>query len=325
MEYLFLCIGLVLLLVGAEFLIRAAVAIAEKLGIPLLIVGLTVVAFGTSAPELLVSINAALSDSPGIAMGNIVGSNISNILFILGITALIRPIEYRRGDFFRDYFILFFVTAIFSFMILSKEISMWEGGILLTLLIAFIAYNYTNGKNYTKTGVSEIKEEVKELGALQKKSWILLIFLTILGCVGLAYGADLLVKNAVIIAKNFGVSDEVIGLTLIAIGTSLPELAAGVIAAIRRQNEVVLGNIIGSNIWNVLLIIGTTATIKTIPMPRQIISFDLWAMVFATCLLFLFIYTERKFKRSESVVFLILYVGYIAMQYWLNKGYLMMG
>lgn len=308
-------VGFVLLMLGAEYTVRGSVAIANKLKIPSLIIGLTIVAFGTSAPEFVVSISAALKGAEGIAIGNVVGSNIANMLLILGFAAVLSPITCERKIFLRDYGFLFFVTALFTRIALDEVFVRWEGLLMLGVLIAFIVFNYMNSK------ADDVKEDENK-SPLADKNWWIVILTTLIGLVGIISGADLLVKGSVNLAKLLGVSDEIIGLTIIAFGTSLPELATTGMAAFRRQNDVAFGNIIGSNIWNIVFIMGTAATITDVKVPEQFLKYDIWVMIGSTVVLLPFMLSKNRLDRWEGAFFVFAYFAYIASQVLITKGLL---
>ena len=309
---LFILIGFVLLVGGADYLVKGAVAMANKLRIPPLIVGLTIVAFGTSTPEFVVSIKAALNGAAGISIGNIIGSNIANILLILGVAGMIYPLKCRRRIFLRDYKFLLFVNVLFALFALSGTFVRWHGVLMLAVLVWFVYFNYKNSKS------TEVPEDA--FSPLAKKNWWMVIGVTLAGLVGIMYGAELLVKGAVDIARLLGVSEEIIGLTIIAVGTSLPELATTVVAALKKQNGVALGNVVGSNIWNIVFIMGLTSTIVDVNVPKQFLFYDMWVMMLATVLLLPTMMTQAKLSRSEGVVFFVLYVAYVVSQVMIAKG-----
>lgn len=309
---LFIVGGFVLLTLGAEYTVRGSVAVANKLKIPTIIIGLTLVAFGTSAPEFVVSIKAALDGAAGVSVGNIVGSNIANILLILGVAALLNPLSCQREIFIRDYKFLFLTTLVFILFALSGKFVFWHGVIMLVLLGWFVYFNYRNSKS------EDVGAEA--ISPLADKSWLLVLVITAIGLAGIIYGADLLVAGAVSLARILGVSEEIIGLTIIAVGTSLPELATTVMAGIRKQNGVALGNIVGSNIWNIVFIMGFTSTIVDVEVAKQILFYDLWVMLGATILLFIFMYSGSKLSRKEGGIFLILYILYLISQVMIAQG-----
>jgi len=309
--------GFILLIFGAEFAVRGAVAIAKRLNIPSLIVGLTIVAFGTSAPELVVSFKAALSGAAGISIGNVVGSNIANILLVLGVTSIIYPITCQRSDFIREYKFLFFVTVLLVLFTLTGTFIQWHGFLLVSVLVIFLIYNYLNAK---KNGGADEEEEVNGLATLANKNWCIILSILGAGLFGVIYGADVLVDGAVTLATLMGISESIIGLTVIAFGTSLPELATTGMAALRKQNGVALGNIIGSNIWNILCIMGFTSTVIDIEVSEQILNFDIWFMLAATIILLPTMLSGNKLTKREGIFFVLLYCGYIATQVLLNNG-----
>lgn len=304
--------GFILLMIGAEYTVRGSVAIANKLNIPTLIIGLTIVAFGTSAPEFVVSISAALKGSAGIAIGNIIGSNIANILLVLGVSAVIFPLTCVRKVFVRDYLFLFFVTGLFILFAFGGSFVRWQGLVMLGLLLIFLIYNYHNAQK------NESADEA--ISPMKDSAWWKVIAVTAVGLAGIIYGADVLVKGAVDLARVLGVSEEIIGLTIIAFGTSLPELATSGMAAFRRQNGVALGNIIGSNIWNIVFILGATASIINVPVPVQFLHYDIWVMAAATVLLFIVMYPKGRLSRPAGGLFVVAYLFYLYSQVMIGRG-----
>ena len=313
MMYFQVIAGFVLLLGGAEFLVRGAVALSNRLGVSPLVIGMTVVAFGTSAPELVVSLNAALSGSAGLALGNVVGSNIANILLVLGATGLVAPIIISPGALIRDGMALLGGSLLFTGLCWRGEIVGWGGGVLLIFFAAFLGYSYWRETHGADDAAEIHLKEAEEYQDLPDSLWIAWGAL-LAGLAGVIYGADLLVEGGTAIARAAGVSEEVIGLTLIAFGTSLPELAASVVAAFRKHTDLALGNVVGSNLFNVLGVIGTVAVVTPLQVPTQILTFDLWVMIGATVLLIPFLATGLRLSRTEAVIFLAGYVAYIAAQ-----------
>lgn len=308
----FILVGFVLLIGGAEWLVRGAVAIANKLKIPSIIVGLTIVAFGTSTPEFVVSIKAALNGVGGISIGNIVGSNIANILLILGVAGVISSVTCEKKTFLRDWGFMMFTTLLFVFFALSGKFVFWHGLIMLAVLIGFIVFNYFNSK--------DAPDDSETQSSLANKNWFVVVVITAIGLLAILYGSELLVKGAVNLAKIFGVSEAIIGLTIVAIGTSMPELATTVVASIRKQNGVALGNVVGSNIWNIVFIMGATSTIVDVEVVRQIMVYDIWVMLFATVVLLPIMMTQSKLNKIEGWLFLLLYAGYITSQVLIAQG-----
>ncbi len=250
-------LGLILLVVGGNSLLKSAVAIANRFHIPKAIIGMTIVSLATSFPELVVSLSAALKGNSMISLGNVVGSNISNIGFILSVTALFSTIAISKQFFKFDYPVLMGVSLVFTLMLLDYNVSRWDG-IILSLGFVFFIYTLVKRSEKKAEKVSEIEEEEEEIPL-----WKVILYL-IAGGLGLWLGAEWLIDGSVAVAQEFGLSDRVIGLTIVAIGTSIPELAASLISIYNKENDISLGNIVGSNIFNILLIMGTVATISPI-------------------------------------------------------------
>ncbi|WP_196257729.1 calcium/sodium antiporter [Pelagibacterium limicola] len=306
MVYLTLIAGFVLLIAGGESFVRGSVAVAYRFGMSTLLVGLTLVAFGTSLPELVTSVQAALAGAPGIAVGNVVGSNIANILLILGVTAAIYPVLVSKRTLRRDGGVLVIASLACLATVLIGIIERITGVIFVAMLIAYIVRSYMVERGTPVAARTEAPPE-----SARRANLAFSLLLTVAG-IGLTLaGARLLVSSAVELATQLGVSETVIGLTVVALGTSLPELVTSGIAALRRQTDLALGNIIGSNIFNVLCIMGITALVQPIPVPPEIIRFDIWAMLAATALLLVLAYTGRGVSRREGWVFLACYAAYI--------------
>lgn len=312
MMYGLVAVGLVLLVLGAEVMVRGAVALARRLGISPMVIGMTVVAFGTSAPEMVVSLNAALTGADAVALGNVVGSNIANVLLILGAAGLLRPILAKPGEYLPDGAVMIAGSAIFAGYCWKGVIGPWQGATLLLIFIAAMAYSYHREMKNAMVAKERIAE-VEDLSGLPR-TWLTIGLFTLGGLGGVILGADWLVKGGVELAREFGVPEEVIGLTLVAVGTSLPELAATVVAALRGHAEVAVGNVIGSNMFNVLAIIGTVAVVTPLRVPAQLRDFDLFVMLGAAMLLLPFLVRGRMFGRRQGSGFLLLYAAYIAAQ-----------
>lgn len=307
-----LILGLVILLLAGDALVKGAVNLSLRLGVPALIVSLTIVAFGTSAPELLIAIKAALDDAPGIALGNVVGSNTANILLVLGVPALLAVMHTSECETRRTY--NFMIAASLLFIALAfRGVFDWIAAVVLlgalALVLADAFRDARAHRNEAKAGEDEDEEE-PEGADPSMPGWQLGVFL-VLGLIGLPVGADLLVDNAIVIAKVWGVSDTVIGLTVVAIGTSLPELATTVMAALRRQADVALGNVIGSNMFNLLAIIGIASLVAPIPVDPAFLQFDLWVMLGASLILIPFVFLGRDLTRLWGIVLSALYVAYL--------------
>lgn len=315
MVWLLAGLGLVILLLAGDALVKGAVNTSLRLGVPSLIVSLTIVAFGTSAPELLIAIQALNIGSPGIAMGNVVGSNTANILLVLGIPAMIAPLHTAGCDTRKTYIFMLAATGLFILMAQDGVFTIQSGAFLLlglglVLVDAFREARQHRREMREKGKDPEAEEEEVEGADPEMRWWKICVFL-VLGLVGLPLGADLLVDNASIIARMYGVSDSVIGLTLVAVGTSLPELATTVMAAIRRQADVALGNVIGSNMFNLLAIIGIATLIGPVPVDPQFVAFDLWVMLGASVLLAPFVFLGWNMGRRWGLALTMLYALYV--------------
>lgn len=303
MDVAYVGAGLVLLVVAGDLLVRGAVNLSLRLGIAPLIVGLTVVAFGTSAPELLVSIRAVLNNLPGIALGNVVGSNIANVLLVLGIPAMISTIHSSKLGVTRGFLTMLAATALFIVLCFMGPITWWHGLVLLAGLAAMLFDNINSARKSPKVDILDETDP--------SAPWWKIISFLVLGLIGLPLGAGFLVDGASDIARVFGISETVIGLTLVAVGTSLPELATSVIAAIKKQSDVAMGNVIGSNIFNLLGIIGVTGLIKPIAVPASMLQSDLWVMAATSAVLIPFILMRFNITRAVGAVFVAIYAAYV--------------
>jgi cation:H+ antiporter len=299
--------GLVLLAFGAEGLVRGSASVALRLGIAPLVVGLTIVAFGTGSPELVVSVSAALEGNSAIALGNVVGSNISNIALILGTAALVRPMTVRAEVIRREVPVMIAVSAFLWLLIYDGNLSRLDGGILTIGSVAYTILTYRLSQKKEKRSVEEEYEEAFEPS--QKSVWLDIAFI-VAGLVLLVLGANVLLGGAVSIAQQFGISEVVIGLTIIAIGTSLPELATSVLAAWKNEPDIAFGNAIGSNVLNILAVLGITAVIQPISA-GEIRALDLGAMIGSAVLLFVLLGRNFRLDRIEGALLLIGYVIYI--------------
>jgi cation:H+ antiporter len=317
----FVLVGIVILLFGGDMLIRGAAALARRAKIPALLVGLTIVAFGTSAPELVVSVDAALSGAPGLALGNIVGSNIANVLFVLGLPALFGVIGTQTRGVRRNA--LFALLSGVALIIVSRDgsISLMEGMVLFALIFVFIgllAFSAMRAKD------DPLLAEVAELEEAAGKSSVPGIMAAlIIGLIALPFGAHMIVTGGTAAAGLLGVSDAVIGLTALAIGTSLPEFATVVAAVMRKQGDLAIGNVLGSNVFNVFAVGGATGIAAGLanapmPVPDAFMRFDFWVMLGASALLALLIFAGRNIGRLAGVLFFGGYVAYIAALVWMN-------
>lgn len=315
MEFLYVAMGLVILLLAGDSLVKGAVNMSLRLGVPALIVSLTIVAFGTSAPELLISIQAILKGVPGLAIGNVVGSNTANILLVLGVPALLATMHTSGCDTRNSYIQMIGATFLFMGLCFVGVLTWWSGMILLLALAAMLYSAFRAAmahRSAANTCGSDGDEEEIE-GADDSLGWGKIVLFLVLGLIGLPLGANLLIEGATEIAEDFGLSDEAIGLTLVAIGTSLPELATTVMAALRRQADVALGNVIGSNMFNLLAIMGVASLVGQIPVSQEILQLDIWVMLGSSLLLIPFVFMRKNITRIWGVALSALYVAYIGL------------
>jgi cation:H+ antiporter len=308
-DLLLFLVGLVALYFGAEWLVEGASRLARSFGISAFVVGLTVVAFGTSAPELLVSSLAAVQGSGDIAVGNVVGSNIANIALILGVSALIYPVAVHRGLVVRDLPVMVGFAALLEALAWNGGISRAEGGLLLVLFAAYMAHVVLASRR--ERGMQGARDGEEGEDAAEEVHRGRTLLLTLLGLVVLVGGAHLLVTSAVSMARVLGVPEIIIGLTLVAFGTSVPELAASVAAARRREGQIVIGNIVGSNIFNVSLILGTAALLHPLEVARSVVTFDGPVMIGLSLLLVPLVYTGMRLNRWEGGALLAGYLGFV--------------
>lgn len=306
MEYIWILFGIFGLYFGGEYLVKGAVGLSLRYGISPMVVGLTVVAFGTSAPELIVSLRSALTGHGNIAFGNVVGSNIANVLLILGLPALITPIATNKCDGARGWFEMIFASLLFIPLALMSPFGWQQGAILLMFFIIIIFSQFKRAKS----GEISLEDEVDtETADLPLKT--ILLFL-LLGIILLPLGADRLVAGSVVIAKGMGIPEAVIGLTIVAIGTSLPELATSMNAAVKGETDVAIGNVLGSNLFNILLILGVTGVAATSQIDANLIKFDMPIMIATSVLLGVFILGRIQITRIIGAGMVLAYCAYLA-------------
>lgn len=311
LPYLLLIIGLVLLVKGADFLVEGAGSIARRLNISDLVIGLTIVAFGTSAPELFVNVAASINGNTGIAIGNVLGSNIANILLILGISAVVYPLEVSRGTVWREIPFSLLAAVALAFAANDRLIDGWvysdisrSDGLLFLLFFAiFLYYSASIARNMTGDGQGM---------PLQRRALPTSLALAAAGLVGLAAGGKLIVDGAVDIAVSLGMSEALVGLTIVAVGTSLPELATSVMAAWRKNVEIAVGNVVGSNIFNIFFVLGVSSVIKPLPFHTGA-NLDICMVVLASLILFVTMFTgqRRSLDRWEGALLMVLYAAYL--------------
>lgn len=315
MEYLILVVGFVTLIFGGEFLVRGAVGLAVKANVSTLVIGMTVVSFGTSAPELLVSIGAALKggEESLLSVGNVIGSNIANLALVLGVTAIIFPVPVQKESVRQDWPVMMIATVLFvifmSFFDGGEHIvNRWEGMFLFALIVSFTYYLIWKSRKKSKGNIAN--GDVDEEGEKNTPAWKNIGFLLI-GGVCLVFGADWLLGAAVSIAKEFGVSNYVIGVTVVAFGTSVPELVTSAVAAYRKQTDIAVGNLIGSNIFNILCVVGLTGSIAGMPLPPSVLEFDIWWMLGITLLILPLMAFGGKIHRWKGFLLVGIYVVYL--------------
>jgi len=311
LNILILIAGLAILIKGADLLVDGASSIAKKMNVPYIVIGLLVVAFGTSLPELIINVVASLQGSTALAIGNVIGSNLSNILLVLGVAAIIYPLKIKAGTTWKEIPLSLLAVVVLFFMLNDALIDSMpfsllgriDGLILLSFFLIFIYYTY---------GISKVKDHSKKDNIKTYKTWIAWV-MVLIGMVGLTLGGKLTVDSAVAIAEIAGLSEAMIGLTIVAIGTSLPELLTSVVAAYKRQPDIAVGNIIGSNIFNIFWILGISSVIAPIDYSIKL-NLDVILVMIATLLLFIFMFIgeRRTLQRWQGIGFVIVYIAYIA-------------
>ncbi len=311
-QVLMFALGLIALVIGAELLVRGASRLAVSFGVSPLVVGLTVVAFGTSAPEMAVSVGSALTGAPDLAIGNVVGSNIANVLLILGISALITPLLVDEQIIRQEIPIMIGASALLVVMALDGNIGLVESVALFALVIAYTVFLVVQSRRASKAVQDEFETGIPT--STWDRHWAVQLALIAVGLVLLVVGADWLVDAAVAFARAFGVSDLVIGLTVVAVGTSMPEIATSIIAAIRGQRDIAVGNVVGSNVFNILAVLGAAGVASGVGLPvsEAARNFDLWVMLAVAFACLPIMITGREIARWEGVVFLAYYVAYTA-------------
>lgn len=312
----YLLAGFGMLTLGGEALIRGTLGIAKLVGISPLLSGLLIVGFGTSAPEMAVSVKASLNGNPDIAVGNVVGSNIANVLLVLGLCATILPLSVSRLALRRDALSVIVASVIFIPLVQSGLLSRPGALLLLLLLILYFAWTYISEKKSISSIDSVYATEAEEVNVIPRaKTWSALAVLT--GFLFLIFGSQVFLIGAVGIAESMGLSEILIGLTLVAIGTSLPELTMSVIAALRGHADVAIGNVLGSNIFNLLGILGVSALLQPLRVSERVLQFDQWVMLGVALLLFVFLYTGKRLSRMEGAFLLTGYITYIVISFFL--------
>jgi len=308
---LLLLAGLVTLVAGGELLVRGASRLAIKLHISPLVVGLTIVAFGTSAPELLISVRSALEGSPDLAMGNVVGSNICNLALVLGVAALVSPVRVNTNSIKIDWPVTLGSSLLLFFFSLNQQFESFEGAIAFTLLVIYITFIIRKSRKERLALDPEIATEVKESTGGKSSGISKDLLLILAGCLGLFYGSEWFVGAAQNMARHIGVSERVIGITIVALGTSLPELVTATVAAYKKESDLAMGNLLGSNIFNILSILGISSMITNIHVNTKILTIDMPWMIGITLLIFPMMLYKRKIGRLEGATLLMVYSYYI--------------
>jgi len=304
--------GFVYLLMGGDLLVRGALGLSRESKIPPVVVGMTVVAMGTSAPELMVSTFSALSGYPGLAIGNVVGSNIANVLLVIGVPVLIHPINCAQEGLPKQTSLMIAVSVLFIVMCVLEPIDRLDGALLVVILITFLIL--TMRGSAVVPGLDDVEQELERVLGLPGYPATISLFI-VLGVIGLPLGADLVVEGAAGLASSWGVPEAVIGLSLIALGTSLPELSTTVIAALHKSSDVAIGNVVGSNLFNILAILGITALLVDIPVDPQFLQFDIWVMIGVSIILWIFVLSRASITKLTGIVFLFAYLSYMYLIY----------
>lgn len=310
MEFILIIAGLVILVFGGDYLVKGASGIAFRLNVPPMLVGMTIVALGTSSPEMVVTVQAAIAGKPDIAIGNVIGSNIANVALILGITVIIFPIAIKRDSLSYDWVAMMLASVLFYVLALNGVISRVDGIIFIILLVAFISYSFYRVRRKRlklDSPNSEIPISEKQKS---KRYWIYILYI-ILGTIGLVFGAKWFLEGAESVARDFGISDRVIAISLVAFGTSVPELAASVIAAFKKEQDISLGNIIGSNLFNILAILGVTSLIQPIQVAPEIMNNDIFWMLGTSLLILPLSIVGFKMGRWQGFVLVATYITFM--------------
>lgn len=314
MNLLLIALGLAALTAGGEAVVRGALAAGRRLGISPLLAGLVIVGFGTSAPELVVSISAALDEQPDIALANVVGSNIGNILLILGVCAIITPLTITRLALVRDGLSVVGASALFLVLVWGSALVRWDAAILLAGLAGYLIWAYIS-ESRPQSPAGAIHRQEGEQMTLLPGTPLTIGLALVAGLALLIAGSQALLWGAIGLATSLGVSEAVIGLTLVALGTSLPEFAVSLLAALRRQADVAVGNILGSNLFNLLGILGISALLQPLPVNPRMLLFDQWVMLASALLLLLVLYTGHRISRPEGALLVLGYTAYVTLSF----------
>ncbi len=306
-----LFVGLIVLIAGGDYLVKGASSIALRIHLSPLVIGLTIVAFGTSAPELLISVQAALKNSPDIAMGNVIGSNICNLALVLGVTAVIHPIKVSSTSLKIDWPTTMGVSLLLYLFVKEGFVNSYEGYLFITILIIYLFIIIRKSRKDTKIA-KELAKDSEIPDAPSQLIWKDIVFILI-GCAGLYFGSEWFVGSVQEIALKFGIEERIIGLTVVAIGTSLPELVTSIVASYKGQTDLALGNLMGSNIFNILSILGITSIIHEIEVSDQILHTDIIWMLVITLLILPFMASKRRVGRIEGSILIFVYLIYVVL------------
>ena len=309
---LLLLVGIVILIIAGDLMVRGAAALARHWGVPALIVGLTIVAFGTSAPEMVVGVQAVMRGAGELAAGNVIGSNIANVLLALGLPALIMAIPTNMTGVARNTFICLFATVLFiALAFMHNPLITWQGGILFAGIIIYLLYMFSLARSGVHDPILDEMTEIDEGKDGLPTNMLLSLVFVLGGIVGLVVGGKLIVDNAVTIATAMNISETIIGLTIVAIGTSLPEIATVIVASYRGHSEVAIGNVLGSNVFNLFAVMGATAMTGPVPIDDRLLTFDVWVMLASSAALLLFVLRRQPIGRLMGVIFVIAYILYM--------------
>jgi len=309
---LLLVFGLIILVVAGDVLVRGAAALARHWGVPALIVGLTIVAFGTSAPELVVSVGAVLDGVGNMAAGNVVGSNIANVLLALGLPALIMSVPTNMSGVARNTFVCVVATVLFVILaFLGNPLIWWQGGILFAGIVIYLGWMGLLARAGVDEAILEEMAEIDEGRSGLPKSVMMDVIYVVVGLIGLFLGGELIVNNAVILASGLGVSETIIGLTIVAIGTSLPEITTVLVATMRGHSEVAIGNVLGSNVFNIFAVMGAAGLAGPVMIEDNLYRFDFWVMLIVTMVLLIFVLSRKPIGRKTGIVFVLAYILYM--------------
>lgn len=309
---LLLIVGIVILLIAGDWMVRGAAALARHWGVPALVVGLTIVAFGTSAPELVVGVQSVLQGAGQLAAGNVIGSNIANVLLALGLPAIVMAIPTNMSGVGRNALISVFATGLFILLVcISSPLAAWQGGILFAGIVIYLGWMFRLAKSGAHDPILDEMTEIDEgKDGLPTNVWLSFLFVVV-GIAGLVVGGKLIVDNAVIIAEALNISKSIIGLTIVAIGTSLPEIATVLVASYRGHSEVAIGNVLGSNIFNIFAVMGASALAGPVPIDGKLIAFDVWVMLATSIALLAYVLRRQPIGKRTGFVFVAGYILYM--------------